>query len=156
MWKNYYATISIWSPTNSGVKISVSLKGFRICNNICTPFWGLAPTDLFVTKKPKIWKFSVRVNFENSAEILCYFLKTSQFGRSPEIREPATALFWTTIWRKFVLADKVFCKHLDLVISQLLDKIFQPFKEQKWCPSRPMRGSRILFYRVFFNTRFWN
>ena len=28
-----------------------------------------------------------------------------------------------------------FCKHLDLVISQLLDKIFQPFKEQKWCPS---------------------
>ena len=74
-------------------------------------------------------------NFENSAEILCYFLKTSEFGRSPEIREPATALFWTTIWRKFVLADKVFCKHLDLVISQLLDKIFQPFKEQKLCPS---------------------
>ena len=29
-----------------------------------------------------------------------------------------------------------FCKHLHLVISQLLDKIFQPFKEQKWCPSR--------------------
>ena len=40
VWKYYYATISIWSPTNSGVKISVSLKGFRICNNICTPFWG--------------------------------------------------------------------------------------------------------------------
>ena len=32
---------------------------------------------------------------------------------------------------KFVLAEKVFCKHLQLVISQLLDKIFQPFKEQK-------------------------
>ena len=31
--------------------------------------------------------------------------------------------------------DKVFCKHLDLVIYQLLYKIFQPFKEQKWCPS---------------------
>ena len=32
---------------------------------------------------------------------------------------------------KFVLADKVFfCKHLHLVISQLLDNIFQPFKEQ--------------------------
>ena len=36
---------------------------------------------------------------------------------------------------KFCLADKVFCKHLHLVISQLLDKIFQPFKEQNWCPS---------------------
>ena len=35
-------------------------------------------------------------NFENSTEImcyfLCYFLKTPEFGRSPEIREPATAL----------------------------------------------------------------
>ena len=64
VWKYYYATISISSPTNSGVKISVSLKGFRICNNICTPILGLAPTDLFVSKKPKIWKFSIRVNFE--------------------------------------------------------------------------------------------
>ena len=27
MWKYYHATISIWSPINSGVKISVSLKG---------------------------------------------------------------------------------------------------------------------------------
>ena len=25
---------------------------------------GLAPTDLFVSKKPKIWKFSIRVNFD--------------------------------------------------------------------------------------------
>ena len=40
VWKYYYATILIWSPTNSGAKISVSLKGFRICNNICTPFLG--------------------------------------------------------------------------------------------------------------------
>ena len=35
-------------------------------------------------------------NFENSTEILCYFLcyflKTPEFGRSPEIREPATPL----------------------------------------------------------------
>ena len=30
--------------------------------------------------------------FENSTEILCYFLKTPKLGRSPEIREPATAL----------------------------------------------------------------
>ena len=84
-----------------------------------------------------IWKLfeAFLTNFENSAEILCYFLKTSEFGRSLKIREPATALFRTTIWRKFVLADKVFCKHLDLVISQLLDKIFQPFKEQKLCLS---------------------
>ena len=28
-----------------------------------------------------------------------------------------------------------FCKHIHLVISQLLDKIFQPLKEQKLCPS---------------------
>ena len=27
-------------------------------------FGGLAPTDLFVSKKPKIWKFSIQVNFE--------------------------------------------------------------------------------------------
>ena len=46
-----------------------------------------------------------------------------------------SSIFWTIFWTKFVLADKVFCKHLHLVISQLLDKIFQPFKEQKWCPS---------------------
>ena len=38
VWNYYCATISIWSPTNSGVNISVSLKGFRICNNICTTF----------------------------------------------------------------------------------------------------------------------
>ena len=35
-------------------------------------------------------------NFEKSTEImcyfLCYFLKTPKFGRSPEIREPATPL----------------------------------------------------------------
>ena len=37
LWKYYYATISIWSPSDSVVKISVSLKGFRISNNICTP-----------------------------------------------------------------------------------------------------------------------
>ena len=33
------------------------------------------------------------------------------------------------------LQAKFFCKHFHLVISQLLDKIFQPFKEQKWCQS---------------------
>ena len=31
-------------------------------------------------------------NFENSKEILCFFLKTPEFGRSPEIREPAKPL----------------------------------------------------------------
>ena len=30
--------------------------------------------------------------FENSTEFLCYFLKTPEFGKSPEIRELATAL----------------------------------------------------------------
>ena len=39
VWKYHYATISIWSPSNSGVKIFVSFEGFRICNNICTLFW---------------------------------------------------------------------------------------------------------------------
>ena len=38
-------------------------------------------------------------NFENSTEILCYFLcyflKTPKFGRSPEIRELATPLSTT-------------------------------------------------------------
>ena len=37
-----------------------------------------------------------KCEFENSTEILCYFLcyflKTPEFGRSPEFREPATAL----------------------------------------------------------------
>ena len=27
-------------------------------------FWGLAHTDLFVSEKPKIFKFSIQVNFE--------------------------------------------------------------------------------------------
>ena len=37
-----------------------------------------------------------KCEFQNSTEILCsflcYFLKTPEFGRSPEFREPATAL----------------------------------------------------------------
>ena len=33
-----------------------------------------------------------KCQFQNSTEILCYFLKTPEFGRSPEFREPATAL----------------------------------------------------------------
>ena len=37
-------------------------------------------------------------NFENGTEILryflCYFVKTPEFGRSPEIWEPATPLPW--------------------------------------------------------------
>ena len=40
VWKNYFTTISLWSPTNSGAKISVLLKGFRICKNISTTFLG--------------------------------------------------------------------------------------------------------------------
>ena len=35
---------------------------------------------------------------------------------------------------KFVLEDNFFCKRLHLVISQLLNKIFQQFKELKLCP----------------------
>ena len=53
VWKYYYATISIWSPTNSGVKISVSLKGFRFCNNMCTPFWGFGSYRPVCLKKAK-------------------------------------------------------------------------------------------------------
>ena len=64
VWKYYYTTISIWSPTNSGVKISVTLKGSESAIIFAHLFGGLAPTDLFVSKKHKIWKFSIRVNFE--------------------------------------------------------------------------------------------
>jgi hypothetical protein len=39
------------------------------------------------------------------------------------------------LWQNLFLHPKFFCKHLHLVISQLLDEIFQPFKEQNWCPS---------------------
>ena len=31
-------------------------------------------------------------NFEKSTENLCYFLKTPEFGRSPEIREPDSVI----------------------------------------------------------------
>ena len=57
VWIYYYASISISSSTNSGVKIFVSLKGFRIWNNICTLFgvW-LLPTCLS-QKSPKFWIF---------------------------------------------------------------------------------------------------
>ena len=36
------------------------------------------------------WAFLT--NFENGTEILCNFLKTPEFGRSPKIWEPATLL----------------------------------------------------------------
>ena len=45
VWKYYYSTISIWSPTNSGVKSQYYVYTF---------VGGSAPTDLFVSKKPKI------------------------------------------------------------------------------------------------------
>ena len=51
--KNYSATISICSPTNPGVKISVSLKGFRICNNICTPYQGFGSYGPVCLKKSR-------------------------------------------------------------------------------------------------------
>ena len=51
LWKYYHVTISIWSPTNSGVKISVSLKGFWICNNIGTPCWGFGSLRPVCLKK---------------------------------------------------------------------------------------------------------
>ena len=36
-------------------------------------------------------------NFETSKEVLCYFLKTPEFGRSPKIPEPATPLNYCTL-----------------------------------------------------------
>ena len=45
-------------------------------------------------------------NFGNSTEILCYFLcyflKSPEFGRSPEIREPATPLVSTVLTLELV------------------------------------------------------
>ena len=38
-----------------------------------------------------------KCQFQNSTKILCYFLKTPEFGRSPEFWEPATALRCTSI-----------------------------------------------------------
>ena len=51
VWKNYFTTISLWSPTHSGSKTSVSLKGFRICNNISTHFWGFGSSRPVCLKK---------------------------------------------------------------------------------------------------------
>ena len=65
VWKYYYATILIWSPTNSGVKISVSLKGFRICNNICTPFWGFGSYRPVCLKKTQNLEVSYSSQFWN-------------------------------------------------------------------------------------------
>ena len=46
-----------------------------------------------------IWKLlrELLTNFETSKEVLCYFLKTPKFGRSPEIPEPATPLNYGTL-----------------------------------------------------------
>ena len=41
VWTNYYSTISLWPPTNSGAKKSASFTGFRISINTCTFFRGL-------------------------------------------------------------------------------------------------------------------
>ena len=76
VWKYYYATIPIWSPTNSGVKISVSLKGFRICNNIWTPFWGFGSyRHVCIKKSPKFWSFL----FESILKLELWHIK-SQFS----------------------------------------------------------------------------
>ena len=65
VWKYYYATISIGSPTNSGFKISVMLKGFRICNNICTPFWGFGSYRPVCLKKAQNWEVFYLSQFWN-------------------------------------------------------------------------------------------
>ena len=58
VWKYYEATISIGSPTNSGVKISISLKVFRICHNICTLFGGFdSYRPVCLKKNPKFGSF---------------------------------------------------------------------------------------------------
>ena len=61
VWKNDYTTISLWSPTNSGSNISVSLKGFRICNNICLLFWGFGSyIPVCLKKSPKTWSLLLK------------------------------------------------------------------------------------------------
>ena len=64
VWKYYYTTISIGLPTNSGVKIPYRLKVSESAIIFVHLYRGLAPTDLFVLKKPKIWMFSIWVHFE--------------------------------------------------------------------------------------------
>ena len=48
-------------------QVSKSLYGLKVSESaiiFAHLFGGLAPTDLFVSKKPKILKFFIRVNFE--------------------------------------------------------------------------------------------
>ena len=57
-FKSFYTTISLWSPTNSGAKVSVLVKWFRICNIFCTLCFGWALTEPFVKKSQKKLVFS--------------------------------------------------------------------------------------------------
>ena len=45
-------------------KSSYCLKDSESAIILAPLFWGLAHTDRFVSKKPNIWKFSIRVQFE--------------------------------------------------------------------------------------------
>ena len=66
VWKNYYTTIFILSPTNSGAKISVFFTRFRICRNIFTLFLGVKlQRSSFSQKSPKKWMFLVLYSFES-------------------------------------------------------------------------------------------
>ena len=58
VWKNEYIIILLWSHTHSGAKISVSLKRFRICNNICKLFLGFGSyRPVFLKKSPTFRSF---------------------------------------------------------------------------------------------------
>ena len=97
LWKYYYATISIWSPTNSGVKISVSLKCFRIWNNICKKFLGFGSYWPVCLKKPKILKFSIQFHFETwtlKYQKSIFFKTVGLFGTWYEKMCPS--YFWKT------------------------------------------------------------
>ena len=132
VWKYYYATISIWSPTNSGVKISESLKGFIICNNICTPFLGFGSYRPVCLKKS--WNLEVfylspfwNLNFEISKVNFLWDCWS----------------FWDTLWKgmpflsfenKFIIISrKASMQNLDVNIkvsfkSQNAKKVFLPLR----------------------------
>ena len=72
--------------------MGIFLGAFDKYVKIVCYFWELF--QRFVS----IWKLlgAFLTNLENGTEILCYFRKTSEFGRSPEIRGPMTPLFVIT------------------------------------------------------------
>ena len=102
VWKYYYATILIWSPTNSGVKISLLLKGFRICNNICTPFLGFGSYR------------HVRLQKAQNLEVFYSSPYLNLIFETSKVLFLNCWSFWDMIWKdvSFLSLDNQFILHL--------------------------------------------